>query len=492
MKRLFFIMLALMALFTSCQKSSKTDSNTIVMAIPVDPDGLDPHATASASTFQITSNIYETLVTVDEKGNILPSLAISWEMSDDGLVLTFTLRADALFSNGDACDAEAVIASFNRLKSDISIRKNEYANIKDIKAVDKNTVAFYFESLDVAALESFAYPWAAVVDAKAENLKSNPVGSGPYMLSSWMPQESLVLSRNKHYKEQVNNDGVRFVVMPDFTAQITALKRGEVDIILITGDLADAIDKNSFSIIGAPGNGLQLMAMNNKNEALSDLRVRQAINYAVDKKALIDAVWNGYGVEIGSHFPVVLKEYVDYAGTYSYDPDKAIELLKESGYYNKLELRMDLPKNYQEYVNAGLIIAAALEKVGIKVDVNIVEWAYWLSEVYAGRNYDLTVVGHTGRLDAYALLVKYKSDGNENYFNYENSKVDEYLRLYKAEKNEAKRTEYAKEIQKILAEDVPALYIQDPIQLYVTKKNIEGFKSYPINIYQMKDVSRTK
>lgn len=492
MKRLLIIMLAFVALFISCQKSSKTDSNIIVMAITVDPDGLDPQLTASASTFQITSNIYETLVTVDEEGNLIPSLATSWKISDDGLSITFTLRNGALFSNGDVCDAEAVIASFKRLKSDISVRKNDYVNIIDMKAIDKNNVVFYFKDLDVAGLESFAYPWAAVVDVKADNLKNNPVGSGPYMLSSWMPQESLVLSKNKNYKNQVKNDGVRFVIMPDLTAEITALNRGEVDIILITGNLSNAIDKNRFNIIEAPTNGLQLMAMNNKNEALSDLRVRQAINYAVDKDALIKAVWNGYGVKIGSHFPVVLKEYVDFTGIYSYNPDKAIELLKEAGYYNNLELRMDLPKNYQEYVNAGLVIAASLEKVGIKVDVNIVEWAYWLSEVYAGRNYDLTVVGHTGRLDAYALLSKYKSDGNENYFNYKNNKVDEYLYYDRIERNEVKRAVYAKEIQKILAEDVPALYIQDPIQLFVTKKNIEGFKSYPINIYQMKDVTRTK
>ena len=151
---------------------------------------------------------------------------------------------------------------------------------------------------------------------------------------------------------------------------------------------------------------------------------------------------------------------------------------------------MYLPKNYQEYVNAGLIIAAELEKVGIKIDVNIVEWAYWLSEVYGGRNYDLTVVGHTGRLDPYAFLVKYKSDGKENYFNYANSEVDQLLASYKVCTDMDQRTEYAKEIQRILAHDVPALYIQDPIQIFVTKSEIEGFKNYPINIYNMKEVKR--
>lgn len=495
MKKLIVSLLLILSFITltSCSKkseSAKTSSDIIVMAIAVDPDGLDPHATASASTFQITSNIYETLLSVDENGAFIPALAKEWKVSDDGLSIAFTLRDNAKFSNGKICDANAVIASFNRLKSDKSIRGKDYENIIGITALDNNTVVFSFKELDVASLASFAYPWAAIVDASEENLKNNPVGTGPYKLSSWMAQESLVLAKNEYYTGEVKNDGVRFVVMPDLTAEITALERGEVDIILITGDLASAVLNKGYNLIDAPTNGLQLMAMNNKNEALSDKRVREAINYAVDKKALIESVWNGYGVEIGSHFPVVLKEYVDLAGTYSYDPEKAIELLKESGYYNNLELKMYLPKNYQEYVNAGQIIAAELVKVGIKVDVNIVEWAYWLSEVYGGRNYDLTVVGHTGRLDPYALLVKYKSDGKENYFNYANSEVDQLLASYKVCTDMDQRTEYAKEIQRILSDDVPALYIQDPIQIFVTKSEIEGFKNYPINIYNMKEVKR--
>lgn len=466
--------------------------DTIIMAIPVDPDGLDPQLTASASTFQITSNIYETLITVDENGSYVPALASSWSVSDDGLSFTFNLRENAVFSNGKKCDSEAVKASFERLMSDISVRRKDYSFISSIDTPDERTIVFNTETLDVAALSSFAYPWAAVVDASAENLKSKPVGTGPYTLRYWVPQQDLVLDANPDYPYPVLNDGVRFVVMPDLTAEITALSAGEVDLILITGDLASAVENKGFNIIAVPGNGLQLMAMNNASPALSDIRVRQAINYAVDKDELIDAVWWGYGKKIGSHFPVVLKEYVDLSGEYGYDPEKAKALLAEAGYKDGLELRMYLPKNYQEYVNAGLVIAASLEKVGIKVDVNIVEWAYWLNEVYAGRNYDLTVVGHTGRLDPYALLVKYLSTGSENYFNYSNERVDELLKLYRSELDEEKRTQYIKEIESILAYEVPALYIQDPIQIYVAAGDVFGFKSFPINIYQMKDVYREK
>ena len=501
MKKAFIFLTLLFALSSvfaggSSEKTAsapvKNVSDIITMAIPVDPDGLDPHVTASASTFQITSNIYESLITVDEQGNLIPALAESWSVSDDGLEITFRLRDNALFSDGRKCTSAEVKASFERLKGEESVRQNDYAFITSIDTPDERTVVFGMDSLNVAALSSFAYPWAAVVDVTQDNLRAKPVGTGPYVLKSWTAQQSLVLDRNPNSPYEVRNNGVKFVIMPDLTAEITALNAGEVDLILITGDLASAVEGRGYNIIEVAGNGLQLMAMNCAREPLSDLRVRQAINLAVNKDEVIDAVWWGYGRKIGSHFPVVLKEYVDLSDTYGYDPERAKALLKEAGYENGLTLRLDLPKNYQEYVNAGLVIAASLENVGIHVDVNIVEWAYWLSEVYVGRNYDLTVVGHTGRLDPYALLVKYLSTGSDNYFNYSNARVDELLGIYQSELDEAKRVEYAQEIQRILAQEVPALYIQDPIQIFVAQKDVFGFASYPINIYQMKDVYRAR
>lgn len=497
MKKIITLLLVLSLAFSlfaggSAEKNETVKKDIITMAIPVDPDGLDPQLTASASTFQISSNIYETLITVDDKGEIIPALASSWSVSEDGLAITFILRDNAIFSNGKPCDSLAVKASFDRLLSDISVRKSDYSFITSIETPSKNTIVFKMDKLNVAALSSFAYPWAAIVDASAENLRNKPVGTGPYVLISWTAQQDLVLDLNKDYPYEVKNEGVRFVIMPDLTAEITALNAKEVDLILITGDLASAVENKGYNIISVAGNGLQLMAMNSSNKALSDIRVRQAINYAVNKDEVIEAVWWGYGKKIGSHFPVVLKDYVDYSENYSYNPEKAKELLAEAGYANGLTLRMDLPKNYQEYVNAGIVIAQSLKKVGITVDINIVEWAYWLSEVYVGRNYDLTVVGHTGRLDPYALLVKYLSYGNENYFNYANSEVDALLEKYQSELKDSKRSEYVKRIQEILANEVPALYIQDPIQIFVAQSDIFGFKAYPINIYQMKEVYRTK
>ena len=471
--------------------ASASEKNELVMALGVDPDGLDPQRTTAASTFQITNNIYEPLLTVTADGELTNALADSWTVSEDGLTITFTLRADAQFSNGNPCDADAVIASFERLKAEDSPRAGDYANIVSMEAVDAQTVVFTMGTLDVAALSSFAYPWAAIVDVTvADTLTNQPVGTGPYVLEQWIPQQSLTLTRNETYPGTVHIETVEFRMMPDAASQISAFQNGELDIITVSGDQVGAFENNpDYNVIQAPANSLQLMAMNLDNEALADIRVRQAINYAVDKDALIETVWWGYGQKIGSHYPTVLKEYVDHSEDYTYDPDRARELLAEAGYGDGLTLQMYLPQNYTAYVNAGQVIADQLEQVGIHCEITIVEWATWLSDVYTNRQYDLTVVGHTGRLDPYVLLARYDTESGENYFNYSNPEVDQLLADYQSEQDEAARTEIVQRIQAILAEEVPALYIQDPISLYVTQSDVEGFETYPIDIYEMKNVS---
>ena len=152
--------------------------DTLRMAMSTDPDGLDPHMTTSASTFQITNNIYEPLVTVDTEGNIIPALADSYEPAEDGMSITFHLREGAVFSNGNPADANAVKASFERLMSPDSARSSDYANISDIEVVDDTTITFSFATLDVSALSSFAYPWSAIVDVRvADSLKTDPVAT---------------------------------------------------------------------------------------------------------------------------------------------------------------------------------------------------------------------------------------------------------------------------------------------------------------------------
>lgn len=468
-----------------------TPSGTLTMAISVDPDGLDPQRTAAASTFQVTNNLYDPLLTVTPDGELCPCLAQSWDVSDDGLTITFTLREGVQFSNGNPCDAPAVVASMQRLQADESPRKDDYAEFS-FEAQGANVVVVTMEKLNVAALTNFAYPWAAIVDVSAaDTLRNAPVGTGAFTLDSWTPQQGLELSANEGYWGGASHVAhVTMRVMPDATSQVTSLRAGEIDFAVVSADQVALFQGDpNFSVVNEPMNGVQLMAMNLANEALSDARVRQAINHAVDKQALIDTVWWGQGSMIGSHYPVGLKEYVDTNGLYPYDVDKAKALLKEAGYEGVLTLGMKLPKSYPEYVSAGQVIADFLSKVGITCNIEVIEWATWLQDVYTDRNYDLTVVGHTGRLDPYVLLSRYGSHAETNYFNYSSADVDAMIESFEGEPDEAKRTDIVRDIQRALATDVPALYIQDPNTTYVTAAKVSGFAVYPIDIYMLKDVA---
>lgn len=472
-------------------QDESAQADKLIMGITVDPDGLDPQRTAAAATFQVTSNVYDPLLKVTTSGELVPGLAESWETSEDGLVATFKLREGLVFSNGNACDAQAVVASFQRLQDDAAPRKSEYAGYT-FEAVDERTVQVTSSELNVAMLTDFAYAWSAVVDTTvADTLANQPVGTGPYKVVSWTPQQSVVLEANPSYWGEASHiANVELRVLPEATTQASSLRAHDVDLILAANEQVAAFEGDTaFQIMQYPMNGVQLMAMNCANEVLADVRVRQAINMAVDKDALIEAVWWGYGKKIGSHFPPSFTGYVDCNDTYAYDPDAAKALLEECGYSaEELTFSMRLPKSYKEYVNAGQIIADALGKVGITCNVEIVEWATWLDEVYTGRVYDLTVVGHTGRLDPITLLARYGSDSSENYFNYSSDVVDGLIADYRGQLDEGKRAEDVRQIQEQLAQDVPALYIQSPVMVYLADAGLEGFVQYPIDIYEFKDV----
>lgn len=478
---------------TSDVQSSAGEGATLVMALSVDPDGLDPQRTAAAATFEITNNVYDPLIRVDADNNLVPGLAQSWEVSDDGLSATFHLREGVAFSNGNPCDAAAVVASFLRLQAEDSPRVSEYANYSfSYDEDDPTTVTVESGTLNVAMLTDFAYAWAAVVDVSvADTLANKPVGTGPYTVESWTPQQALTLKVNPSYwGERPMVETVELRILPDATSQAASLRAGDIDLMQV--DEYTLVDQfandTAFQVLQFPMNGVQLMAMNCANEALSDVRVRQAVNMAVDKDALIEAVWWGYGEKIGSHYPPVLAGYVDCNDVYAYDPDAARALLEEAGYGDGLTLRMRLPESYPTYVAAGQVIADSLGKVGVTCDIEIIEWSTWLDEVYTGRSYDLTVVGHTGRLDPVTLLARYASDSSENYFNYANDEVDRLLTDYRGELDEEARAGYVERIQRILAEEVPALYIQTPVMVYLADKALQGFSLYPVDVYEFSDV----
>lgn len=484
---------------TACTNQENTPKGAgevktgLAMGYTTEPEGLDPHRTAAASTFTVTNNIYDTLVGVTSDWQIVPRLATDWKLSDDGMEITFNLRDDVKFHNGRQMNAEDVVFSFNRLKDAESPRARDYENIK-VEAVGDYSVKFTTEKLDVELLKNFAYPWAAVVPKEAvENLKTQPVGTGAFTLKEWIPQQHLTLQRNdNYYGNKAKLETIKLVILPDATSMMASFQTGNLDIIPLNGDQVTIVEGNQdYKVISEPMNAVQIMSLNTNNKILSDERVRRAMAMAIKKDDVIAAAMFGYGDAIGSHLPPTSPDYYDANSIIEYNPEKAKELLKEAGYENGFDIKMALPKNYQLHVDAGQVIADQLSKIGINVKIDIIEWGTWLSEVYGAKNFETTVVGHTGRLDSYAFLSRYKSDSND-YISLRSGEVDELLDRSRQELDEGKRKEIYKEIQVILANKLPAIYLETPRTMLALQKNVEGMGIFPLDFYDFKEVYFTE
>lgn len=496
--KLLLLIIAVLMVFsiTACANQENTPDNAaptktnLTMGYTTEPEGLDPHRTAAASTFTVTNNIYDTLVGVTSDWEIVPRLAKEWTLSDNGMEITFKLRDDVKFHNGRDMKAKDVEFSFNRLKDAESPRARDYANITGIEVVDDYTIKFTTEKLDVELLKNFAYPWAAVVPEEAvADLKTKPVGTGAFTLKEWVPQQHLTLQRNdNYYGEKAKLETVKLVLIPDATSMMAGFQVGDLDIIPLTGDQVTMVEGNAdYKVISEPMNAVQIMSINTNNEILSNEKVRQAMAMAINKQEVIDASMFGYGDPIGSHLPPTSPDYFDTNDVIEYNPDKAKELLKEAGYENGFTINMSLPKNYQLHVDAGQVIADQLSKIGINVNIELIEWGTWLSDVYGAKKFDTTVVGHTGRLDSFAFLSRYYSNSND-YISLKTGEVDELLDRAQQELNADKRKEIYKDIQLILANKLPAIYLQTPRTMLALQKNVDGMQFFPIDFYDFKEV----
>ncbi len=468
---------------------------SLTVAVAADPDGLDPHKTVAAATFQITRNIYDTLVQTDAQGRIQPDLALEWQSSDDGLTWTFTLREGVKFHNGRVMTADDVVYSFERLLSPetASPRAKDFAVIDAVAAPDARTVVFKLKSPSAPFLSSLAYGWAAVVPQEAvATLRDKPVGTGPFKVTEWVKDSHVALERFDGYflPGVPYLDKATFRVITDPAARMAALRAGEVDVIpeLPVQEVAAVRQDPALSIVEVPFNGVQYIAINNKMPPFDNLKVRQALNYAVDKQAVIDTAQFGIGLPIGSHMPPVTEYYVDLTDRYPYNPEKAKQLLAEAGFPDGFETTMILPQPYDFHIRNGQVVADQLSKVGIKVKLETMEWGTWLQQVYNGRQFALTAIGATGRLDPAPFLSAYVSTSAENMRNYDNKAFDDLAKQGAVERDPAKRREIYAQMQTMLADDAAAIFLLAPLSSVTTRKPVQGWVVYPIDIYDLRTV----
>jgi peptide/nickel transport system substrate-binding protein len=469
-----------------------TPGGALTIALAAEPSGLDPTTNPSAAIKRVVHyNILEGLLKVDRNGKVVPALAKSYSISKDGKEYTFVLYPEIKFHDGKPCTSEDVKYSLERLldpKTAAPFRMF-YEGIEAIQIVDSTTLKIKTKKYDSNFLFNMARGDAVIVSRQAiDQLKSAPVGTGPFKFAEWKRGDSVTMIKNPDYyrKGIPYLDKVTFRFISDPSAQLAALRAGDVDVIAydLAPENAPALEKDArFKVQKGNTTTDVILAMNHSKKPFGDLKVRQAITLAIDRKAVIQGAVAGYGTPIGGHMDPTNPYYVDLSGLYPYNPEKAKQLLAEAGYANGFDAVLKLPEPYAYARRSGEIIADQLSKVGIKLTLEVIPMGQWIDRVFKNADYDLTVMGHAEPFDIEIY-------GRPNYyFRYNNPKFQELLRKAEEEMSEPARKKVYEQAQRMLADDFVNVYLFIYPAVPAMKKEVMNWwKDYPTIVVDATEV----
>ena len=450
---------------------------------------LDPVLLQDSLGNEVAYKIYDTLVAVKPGtfDTIVPELAESWEVADDGLTYTFHLKHGVMWQHGyGEVTADDVRFSFLRHKDEAlaSVYKTSADPIKDVVAVDPYTVRVVMSQPYPTFLQDFvSYRPGFIVNKKAledlgDRYMDQPVGSGPFMLQSWTPLDRVVLVRNPDYSgPKPYFAKLEYVIIPDDNVFEIALQNGEVDIGWIFDPQVQqrAVQSTTYSALSMPAPRTIYIQDNITKPGLDDVRVRQALWYAIDRQLLVDTILLGQGKVSDTVLNPSVFGYLD-AQLYDYDPDKARALLKEAGHANDLSFELLIQGNYQIPAMAQAIQAMWAD-VGVSVNITQREFPQIVEARRAG-NFDL-VMGALARSGADQYVSYFYDSAAIPYPNssqYSNAKVDDLVHQGRVTVDDAKRKAVYEQIQRITAQDAPVIPILSPVFVLAFRSDLQGVK----------------
>ena len=475
-----FVVVSLLGiLLLSCGTEQSKNVKEIKTTMSMDIDSLNPYKIVSSGTEEIMLNVYEGLFMPSVDGELIPTIAENYRISEDGKRYIFKIRKGIKFHNGNPLDVKDVEFSLNRMSGrdgspTVSALFNE---IEDIRIISEDEIEIKLIKADSAFI--YALTKAIVPDENAENLDENPIGTGPFKVSRYDREQQVVLEKfDDYWGVKANVDKVTILIVPNPETAFLKLLSGEINM-LSRIDSKRINELENFKNVSAPQNTVQIFALNNNVKPFDDIRVRKALNMALNKDEIISAVVGGNGIKLETNMSPVMKKYcIENIGE-KQDIDGARKLLKESGNLN-LSFTIRVPSNYPLHVNTAQIIAEQLKKIDVDVKIETIEWTTWLSEVYSGRKYEATIVGLSGKLDPYSILRRYTSNYKNNFFNFVDREYDLLIEEAKQTTQDEIIVENYKKAQEILREKQAAIYIMDPELITSFDKKISGFEYYPL------------
>ena len=461
--------------------------NAARIGIALEPPNLDPTAGAAAAIDEVVyANVFEGLTRIGERAEVLPALASRWDVSEDRLVYTFHLRTSVRYHDGTAFDAADVKFSLDRARAPDSTnaQKGLFEPIASVEVIDPTTVKITLSRPVSDFLFNLGLGDAVIVapESAATNA-SKPIGTGPFAFKRWMKGTRIELVRNDAYwGTPAKLDKLAFLVIPDPSAAYAALLAGDVDSFpnFPAPELLPQIKGDPrFEIAIGTTEGETILAINNTKPPFDDVRVRRAIAHAINRKALIDGVGEGYGTPIGSHFAPHNKAYVDLSGRYPYNPTKARSLLAEAGHASGITVSLKLPPVVYAR-RGGEIIAAQLKAVGIATKIENIEWAQWLDQVFGRGDFDLTIVSHTEPND----IGIYARD--DYYFHYAKPEFKALMSALDRATTEDERTKLLQDAQRMLADDAVNAFLYQLPKIGVWNADLRGqWRNSPVQANDM-------
>ncbi|MGI9102358.1 MAG: ABC transporter substrate-binding protein [Terriglobales bacterium] len=452
--------------FVGCTK--KPDPGTLVMIIESSPSNLDPRIGIDAQSERIDELLFDALLRRDEHFQLQPWLATSWEIPDP-LTYIFHLRRDVRFHDGRPLAARDVKWTFDSIlnRSVRTTKTGSYRFVDRIDAPDDSTVVFHLNETWAALLWNLSNGAVGIVPyGSGADFYQHPVGSGPFRFVSAEQDRDVVIERNDQYwRKPASVSRVRFTVVPDATTRALELRKGSADVALnsLSPDMAVAMRKDpSVEVQQTPGTILSYLAFNLHDPILKDVRVRQALAYAIDRRPMIQYLWRDQARPAYSVLPSQSWAYDDHVPRYEYDPARARALLDAAGYRatNGVRFRLTMKTSTEETTRLlAAVLQQQLRQVGIELDIRTFEFATFFSDVQKGafQLYSLRWIGGNNDPDIfqYVFHSAFTPPRGANRGSYANPEVDKLIDEGRRAVDEQQRRRIYARLQQLLAEDLP-------------------------------------
>lgn len=508
-----FVLGAMAAVLCASGPARATEPDELVIGKSGDTDSLDPAVTVTNNSWTATYPAYERLLkfkVVDGKGSteVEGDIARSWSSSDDGKVWTFTLGDGHVFADGSPVNAAAVKFSFERVLKVGKGPADLFDQVASVDASDDHTVKFTLKAPFAPFLATLVDDGASIVNPKVMEhqvngdlgqayLSDHTMGSGPYQVASWEKSQQIVMTPNPHWAGQLAFKKIVIRIIKDASARRLQLEKGDLDLIedVPVDQLKALAAAPGVKVVDEPSFFVTYLYLNNTRKPLDQVKVRQAISYAVDYKGIIDGILLGQGVQMRGDVPVGLWGHDDNSMQYSYDPAKAKALLAEAG-VGSLKLGYLYAKTDPNWENIGLVLQQNLAPLGIKIEMQENAYPTMRDKLNKG-DFDIAVGNWTPDYADPSMFMNFWFDsklhglpGNRAF--YTNHKVDELIRAAEIAPTEQARLKLYDEAQKITVEEAPYVLLFQRNYQFAMRDNVKGFVYNPmqLQIYNFATMSK--